>query len=51
MTLPVTTKPQAIAARAFIEAMHARRAGAMSDEQVAAVGANLNATIAFHGKP
>lgn len=51
LTLPHTDKPQCLAARAYVEALHARRAGEATEAQVQAAGAALNAAVAHHGKP
>lgn len=46
-----TNKPQAIAARNFIEAMHMHARGEITRQQLDEVGAMLNGSVAKHGKP
>lgn len=49
--MEATNKPQSIAARNYIEALHAHRRGEITTEQLKACGNTLDAVIAKHGKP
>lgn len=46
-----STKPQCNAARAYIEALHAHKAGTITTAERDAIGEKLNASIREHGKP
>lgn len=46
-----TNKPQAIAARNYVEAMHMHARGEITREQLDEVGRILNGSIARFGKP
>jgi hypothetical protein len=46
-----TLKPQAIAARAYVQALHDHRDGKISTAEKDALGDRLNAAIEEHGKP
>ena len=46
-----TNKPQCQAAREFILAMHAKRAGTITEEEYEKAGQKLNGAIQIWGKP